>query len=253
MDKATLMQYGWIVVISLILSVLFVIATPLGTAMAESTISLVRGTAIFSNEAYSDDSIKEQSDYMENLFDYSDVLEPGLYKHNDPATRAFTWDEYVDNSYVTVVGKILNRTSKTVYTNGDLVIGDNVETLGSNAFLNASSLYLIRLGVATKTIEPCAFDNCVNLEIFRSNKHLMLIGAYAFRNNYNLKSVYLENELRTIGAEAFYNCYKLKEIHYNGTMQEWYDILKVASNNPWYPNSLEKIICTDGEILMKTA
>lgn len=248
MDKTTLSQYGWIIIISLALSALFVLATPLGTGMADSVVALIRGTTIFSNEAYSDDSIKEQTDYMENLFDYSDALQPGLYMHKDAATQAFTWEEYVNNSYINLINGRTSSTSKTHLTNGDLIMGNDVRIIGTYTFSSISSLYVVKLGVATEVIEQRAFNECVNLEIFRSNKHLKQIGNYAFRNNYNLKVVYLENELETIGTEAFYNCYKLTEIHYNGTISEWNSIAKSTSGNSWYPNSLEKIICQDGEI-----
>ena len=108
MDKVTLGQYGWIIVVALVLTALFVLATPLGTSVADSVITLIRGTAIFSNEAYSDESIKEQSDYMNDLFDYSESLQPGLYMHKDAATLALTWEEYVENSYISIFNVIIS-------------------------------------------------------------------------------------------------------------------------------------------------
>ena len=218
MDKVTLGQYGWIIVVALALTTLFMLATPLGTSFADSIITLIRGTSIFSNEAYSDESIKEQTDYMNDLFDYSDSLQPGLYMHNDPATQVFTWKEYVENSYISInaKGETVAK-SKTSKTNGDLIMGDDVIAIGGSTFSNSPSLYLVRLGVATKVVKYSAFSDCVNLRTFRSNKHLTTIEANVFKNNYNLQNVFLKDELVSIGHDAFSGCYKLKQINYSGT------------------------------------
>lgn len=254
MDKVTLGQYGWIIVVSLAISTLFALATPFGTGVADSLIALIRGTTVFQNEAYSDDSIKEQTDYMEDLFDYSSALQPGLYGHRDAANLVFDWEDYVEEGYIRITlanNKDIKTvaTAKTPKTNGDLIIGDEIEEIGDATFQNATSLRLVRLGVATKRVENFAFASCINLETFHSNKHLTKIGVAAFQNNYNLKTVCLKDELKQIETRAFTGCYKLQEINYSGTVAQWNAISK---ENGWKDSTLKKVICKDGEVTFES-
>ncbi len=77
------------------------------------------------------------------------------------------------------------------------------------------------------------------------------IGDSAFFNCTELASVIIPDSVVNIGRSAFYNCTRLSEIHYNGTMEQWNEIIKGTNElwTPWDGNMRNyTIYCTDGEI-----
>lgn len=64
-----------------------------------------------------------------------------------------------------------------------------------------------------------------------------------------IKSVYLSTDIKTIYSRAFYNCTALEDIYFNGTIDEWDKILKIAD---WHTNVPAKIVhCIDGDVNIK--
>lgn len=55
-------------------------------------------------------------------------------------------------------------------------------------------------------------------------KGVTTIGALAFRGCYALKSITIPKGVTTIGAQAFNQC-EFKTIYYDGTKEEWDDIV----------------------------
>ena len=79
----------------------------------------------------------------------------------------------------------------------DLVIPDNVTSIGRYAFYNCPSLTSVTIPNNVTTIGEKAFWNCANLA-----------------------SATIPNSVTSIGDEAFNKC-NINEIHYGGTLQEW--------------------------------
>lgn len=79
----------------------------------------------------------------------------------------------------------------------DLVIPDNVTSIGRYAFYNCPSLTSVTIPNNVTTIGEKAFWNCANLA-----------------------SATISNSVTSIGDEAFNKC-NINEIHYGGTLQEW--------------------------------
>ena len=258
MDRETLILYAWIVILTLIIAALMTIATPLGMRISNSVIAVVRGTNKASQDAFSDSSVKEQTDYLENVFDYSDLLEPGLYAHNDASAQILTWDQIIGKEKIQTESgentirylnldsnKLLSTVGKAIMLKGDLVIGDEVKAIGTGAFTGCEDLILIKLGLATETINARSFSHCTSLETFISNKYLKTIGNTAFQDDYQLTKVVLREELTSIGDNAFKGCNRLKEIEFTGTKSQWKEI-SIGTNA--FPTNVAKIICADGVI-----
>ena len=86
-----------------------------------------------------------------------------------------------------------------------VVLGENVEYLGANAFWGCSSLVKVELG-GTKTIGEKAFYQCEKLAEVNFGTRLEHIGAKAFYKCVNLGAAYLPQTVVTIDSYAFYKC-----------------------------------------------
>lgn len=84
------------------------------------------------------------------------------------------------------------------------------------------------------------FENCTQLETVEFKEGLKQLPSNTFKECTSLKDVYLPNSIEIIDT-AFHKC-SLVTIHYNGTMQEWSDIIKLRWKKIW----CKKVICTDG-------
>ena len=89
----------------------------------------------------------------------------------------------------------------------DLEIGNNVETIGSNAFSSSNGL-----GSRVRTIGAGAFQNCVRLNSVTFGDSVETIGKHAFANDESLTSVSLGNRVTSIGPGAFVNNYSLSTV-----------------------------------------
>lgn len=56
------------------------------------------------------------------------------------------------------------------------------------------------------------------------------IGTYAFKDCKNLVSVTIPSSLTYISAGAFYNCQNLKTVIYEGTKEQWEEVIR---NSPY--------------------
>ncbi|MBR4753369.1 MAG: leucine-rich repeat domain-containing protein [Thermoguttaceae bacterium] len=93
---------------------------------------------------------------------------------------------------------------------GSFVVPDGVETIGSYAFCNCSSLTSIVLPDSVKEIAPCAFYGCDWLEDVKVSKNVERIGARAFNFCRSLKRIDFSDGVREIGAGAFAGCSSLE-------------------------------------------
>ena len=94
-----------------------------------------------------------------------------------------------------------------------VIIGNNVKTIGNNAFSNNIFLASITMGSNVQSIGNYAFYNCSDLGAVNSLPNTLInIGASAFRACSNLTTIHMPDNLTTIGEYAFYECYKLASV-----------------------------------------
>jgi hypothetical protein len=91
-------------------------------------------------------------------------------------------------------------------------VGENVESLGNNAFYFCSSLASITIPDGVTSIGASAFYNCYSLASITIPDGVTSIGASAFQSCYSLASITIPDGVTSIGASAFYNCYSLASI-----------------------------------------
>ena len=85
-----------------------------------------------------------------------------------------------------------------------MTLPESLETIGSYAFRNNSSLKSVNIPAKVKTIESNAFYNC-GLTDLAIPEGVQTIGDYAFSGN-SLKNLTLPSTIKSIGNDAF-NCY----------------------------------------------
>jgi len=93
-----------------------------------------------------------------------------------------------------------------------VVIGNNVTTIGGYAFRDCDSLTSIDIPNNVTTIEMYAFSYCDSLTSVSLGNSLTTIGDYAFRDCESLTCISLGNSVTTIGDFAFYACDSLTSI-----------------------------------------
>ena len=93
-------------------------------------------------------------------------------------------------------------------------------------------------------IREQAFDSCVNLELIEIQDGVKFIGQDAFQGCRSLLKIKLPNTINYIGERAFTNCTQLEEFAFNGTVEQWLKIRKMAN---WATYSgFTYVQCSDG-------
>ena len=93
----------------------------------------------------------------------------------------------------------------------EIELGDNVVTIGANAFQGAI-IQSIRIPNSVTTIGDCAFS-CSSLKNIEIPSSVSSIGKGAFEYNENLTSVVIPNSVTTIGKGAFYGCDNIETVY----------------------------------------
>lgn len=110
---------------------------------------------------------------------------------------------YLNTSKVTVPGNRLPESGLySKKTLQKIILPDNLETIGSNAFAYCSNLKDITFPKTLATIEYHTFYQCGLSEVTLPDK-LKDIGDAAFYECYNLKKVNFPEKLVSIGNSAF--------------------------------------------------
>ena len=93
-------------------------------------------------------------------------------------------------------------------------------------------------------IEEYAFMGCSKLNTLITSANV--IDNFAFKDCMELENIHISKNLNTIGYGAF-NHVPATKIHYGGTKQDW---SYVVLSHYWKEDTLRKIICIDGEVLL---
>lgn len=120
---------------------------------------------------------------------------------------------------------------------------ETLEELKRGCFSFCKNLTLID----TKHVEYISEDvfiGCTSLNTLITSANV--IDKFAFKDCMNLKNIHISKNLNTIGYGAF-NHVPATEIYYGGTKQDW---SYVVLSHYWKEDTLHKIICTDGEVLI---
>lgn len=117
------------------------------------------------------------------------------------------------------IGKTVTDIPSGIFSNlpisyCDLVIPDNVKTIGSSAF-RGCGFSSVTLPDNLTTIERFVFADCERLKSVVIPETVTAIGNYAFYNCARISSVVIPNAVTSVGAGAFENCTELTSATYN--------------------------------------
>ena len=84
----------------------------------------------------------------------------------------------------------------------EFTLPQNIVVIEKDAFKNAKMQNVV-FGENVKTINSNAFENCKNLKTISSLENVTYLGDAVFKNCENLEKVSLSNELTNISEELF--------------------------------------------------
>lgn len=91
----------------------------------------------------------------------------------------------------------------------NVVIPDNVTSIGNKAFYDCTNLTNITIPKSVTSIGERAFGWCKELTTITIPNSVTSIGEMAFFNCANLTNIKIPSSVTSIGDDAFYNCNKL--------------------------------------------
>ena len=125
-------------------------------------------------------------------------------------------------------------------------IPDSVVIIGGGAFSGCGLLTSITIGNGVKEIGYYAFQNCGSLTSIIIPDNVTYIGDEAFSGCGSLTSITIGNGVTSIGRYAFQDCCNLTDITFNGTTEEWHNVVIIG--NETNVSSLT-VHCTDGDLI----
>lgn len=134
--------------------------------------------------------------------------------------KNLTW-KLTDNGLLSISGTGAmpewNTTSEVPWLPWDsyilsVVIGNEVTTIGANAFFGCSQMSSVTIGNNVSTIGKNVFYNCYKLSLVTIPNSVTSIGGHAFTGCEGLHAISLGNKVASIGEWAFEGCTALSSI-----------------------------------------
>ena len=153
----------------------------------------------------------------------------------DCSYNSTTANVHIGNT-VTYKGVVLNVKDIRPYTCygnkfiKDLQVGDNVTSIGDNAFSNCSAMTSAKLGRNITAIGVEAFSGCSGLDEFLIPESVKTLGKSVFSGCTSLPSIKIPQAMISIGDYAFSGCTALKELVMNEITDGEEQILQLGSN-----------------------
>ena len=145
----------------------------------------------------------------------------GFYDDNGDFS---SWDMLIANDDITVDGTMIIDSNE--YLNGNLVISNLITVIDEGPFSGPT------LGISEISFEKYS--------------QLTTIGDYAFLDNTSLSRITLPSSLTYIGKSAFEYTRDLEIIIFEGTIEQWNNIVKGSNWNQ--DSSVTEVVCSNGVV-----
>lgn len=144
------------------------------------------------------------------------------------------------------INDILYRYKDDNSSDTTIDIKEGTKSVSTGAFASCTKIVNVTIPYGIERISETMFLWCDNLKNVSIPDSVKKIDEYAFQGCKSMTEITLPNSVTRIEDGIFYNCSKLTSITFKGTKEEWNGISK--SNNWKVGSSVQKVICTDGEI-----
>ncbi len=102
---------------------------------------------------------------------------------------------------------------------GDIVIPDDIKTIGENCFFENDKIYTVKIPESVKSIKACAFRRCYELERLELPDGLEEIGESAIRGCTSLEQIVLPEGILSIPAHFCCACDSLEKVTIKGNVR----------------------------------
>lgn len=144
------------------------------------------------------------------------------------------------------INDILYRYKDDNLSDTIIEIKEGTKSVSTCAFTSCKKIVNVTIPYGIERISEKMFLWCDNLKNVSIPDSVKKIDEYAFQGCKSMTEITLPNSVTRIENGIFYDCSKLTSITFKGTKEEWNGISK--SNNWNTGSSVQKVICTDGEI-----
>lgn len=128
---------------------------------------------------------------------------------NSETNKQVNIDSIILGNNVNTVGDNAFKECRTIIS---IVLSDSIDSIGAYAFNGCYSLYSIILPNNVTSIGQYAFQKCYNLCKIALPDNVTIIDKYAFESCYYLSKIVLPDSVKTIGQYAFRNCKSIRSI-----------------------------------------
>lgn len=148
-----------------------------------------------------------------------------LYLNNELVTELVIPDD------ITTIGNYAFYECSSIIS---ITIPDGVTSIGNYAFYNCRGFAHLTIPDSVTSIGENAFHGCSGLGGLSLGNGLTSIGENAFYFCQNLSTVTIPDSVTSIGNYAFFNCAGLTTVMFTGTEEQWDAISKSAKSFPAY-------------------
>ncbi len=113
----------------------------------------------------------------------------------------------------------------------DVSIGDGITDLSGFRFCEDDVIRNVNIGNGITTINTRAFYDCDLLTTVSLGINVSSIGEEAFKYCYELKDILIPASVHTISKDAFYNCFGIENVYYEGSKEQWDEIVINTGNS----------------------
>lgn len=151
--------------------------------------------------------------------------------------------EMADPITIVTVDETTNITTTSYSTNAvpwnpfsqqikEVMISDGITSISRYAFWWLTQIENISIPDSVITIGQQSFVHCSKLQTVTLGEDLTTIGKEAFKDCTALKEIYISDKLTSVEESAFTGCETLTDVYYEGSENEWEDIVIGEDNVP---------------------
>ena len=129
-----------------------------------------------------------------------------------------------------------------------VVIRDGITTVGDYAFAGGSNLQEVSLPGSVEIVGVFSFKGCTELKEIVIPEGVRVLASKAFQFCSALRKVYLPSTLTDVDMRVFGKCESLEEVFYQGSEEQWEQIMisRSASDNQYLVQAKRHCLGTPG-------